>query len=136
MKASRRGSSVDEDRHGLTLEEREHLTARTSDVADIDLKMSLLAFASLLLICALIFAASVISRKHVPRENTPSSQSVSPPAVVSTVPANPEPDLQEQSTPLETSLPVDLPDETISETPHEDAGVGGNTETETFMEGP
>ena len=50
-----------EDRSGLTTEEREHLTAQPESQEEMDLKMSLLAFVSLLLICVLIVAASLIA---------------------------------------------------------------------------
>ena len=55
---------MDQDRHGLSQKEREHLAGQTQPEQHMDVRTSLLAFASLLLICALIIAASVIAGLH------------------------------------------------------------------------
>jgi hypothetical protein len=58
------GFSVDQDRYGLSQKEREHLAGQAHPEQHMDVRTSLLAFASLLLICALIIAASVIAGLH------------------------------------------------------------------------
>ena len=52
---------MEHDRYGLSSDEREHLTGQLRLENQMDVKMSLLAFAGLFLICALIIAASVIA---------------------------------------------------------------------------
>ncbi len=56
---------MEQNQPGLTPQERESLSAQPEeDEKKMDLKMSLLAFASLLLVCALIVVASIIARSH------------------------------------------------------------------------
>lgn len=62
---------MEKNQPGLTTEERETLaTQPEEDKKEMDLKMSLLAFASLLLVCALIVAASLIARSQARNDST------------------------------------------------------------------
>ena len=50
---------------GITRQERDRLTGQHENATEMDMKASLLAFAGLLLVCALIVAASLIARSRV-----------------------------------------------------------------------
>jgi hypothetical protein len=78
---------VQENRFGLTSEERDQLAGNPSSEPEMDFKTSMLALACLLLICIMILAASFIARSqagkgeaetgltpaHVPTKATPRS---------------------------------------------------------------
>ena len=53
---------MSEERFGLSLEERQNLTGGPENSEPMNIKMSLLAFAALLLICAMVVAASLIAQ--------------------------------------------------------------------------
>ena len=50
---------------GITRQERDRLTGQRENATEMDMRASLLAFAGLLLVCALIVAASLIARSRV-----------------------------------------------------------------------
>lgn len=65
---------MSEDKIGLSEKERERLAGRPHEAVEMDFKAGVLAFAVLLLICAMIMGASLIVRSHAsPPEAGPSA---------------------------------------------------------------